>query len=146
MYDDDGQGGRLEGGKGVINTFPRRFSQGYSHGDITMARVFVEFAPGELELLGGDYGAIYLQGLQKASRDAIDAVVTSARLSGRQPRIGLSCEYDDASQVVVENWHAGREGTPEAGVGGADAAQPEPAGAEGVASEAAEGGQTEGRP
>ena len=111
-----------------------------------MGSTVVEFGPGELVLLGGDYGDAILTGATAEARRAFEQIVASTRLSGRQPRIRAVFELDDTAPPVSENWHAGREGTPEAGVGGADAAQPEPAGAEGVASEAAEGGQTEGRP
>lgn len=82
-----------------------------------MGTTLFEFGVGELRIVGGDYGRITLEGTTKPARDAIDALVGGVRGSGCSPGVELFCELDDFTPAVIEDRHAGREGTPERGVG-----------------------------
>lgn len=108
-----------------------------------MDRTVVDFLPGELVCSGGDYGTISLTGVTAEARTTLDKIVTGTRLSGRQPRIVLSFEYDDAASPYIEDRHAGYAGTPERGVG-SGASEHDTGGEEGVAEDTAQQGQVDG--
>lgn len=110
-----------------------------------MARTVVEFGPGELLVVGGDYGEMVLSSPFKNVCDTLDAVVTSTRLSGGRPRISVVVEYDDAAAPFIEDRHAGREGTPESGVP-SDAERVDTSGAESLVTPEPAGGQADRRP
>lgn len=91
----------------------------------------IECAEHELRLVGGSYGQAIIAGVGTAAEVAINAVVDRTRIRGRQPRIYVQFEFDDDPAPQLEVRHAGREGTPEAGVG--TALQPFAGGDESVA-------------
>jgi hypothetical protein len=105
-----------------------------SHENIAAAVDGVEFFTGELLVVGGDYGQITLEGATEEARRAVESLVACTRRGDSVAVSNARFAVDYRQTLVVENRHAGREGTPERGVGGADAAGSEPAGAEGVAS------------
>jgi hypothetical protein len=92
-----------------------------------MGRELVEFGAGELRVVGGDYGQLVVEGTTEEARRAIHAIATSVgRGSVRVVVSSLVIEHDDQADLF-EDRHAGREGTPESGVG------PEPTNDEGGA-------------
>jgi hypothetical protein len=76
----------------------------------------IGFDSHELEWVGGDYGEIALKGTTEAARRALDTISGRVRGCGCIPRIRLVVDIDDTPSPVVEDRHAGREGTPESGV------------------------------
>lgn len=86
-----------------------------------MGRDVVEFGPDELRLVGGDYGQVVLEGTTPEARRACDALVAATRRrDGGVELVSLVAESDDTPDLI-EDRHAGREGTPERGVGPDDA-------------------------
>lgn len=77
----------------------------------------VEFGPGELRIVGGDYGQLVFEGVTQEACRALDTIVAGTRSGDRQPRCNLVVDIDDIAPPELEVRHAGREGTPEAGVG-----------------------------
>jgi len=80
-----------------------------------MGSVRFELLPGELVVVGGDYGQIVLEGATPAARKQLDSLVEATRFGSGGPVCSLICECDDRSPAVVENRHAGLEGTHERG-------------------------------
>lgn len=108
-----------------------------------------EFGPDELCLSGGDYGSVSLDGLTATARRTLDTITEATRLSGGRSRVSLVVDLDDVAPPVIEARHAGREGTPESGVGQLDlvaAAKLDARGDEGVDSEGAAVGEAADSP
>lgn len=85
-----------------------------------MGRDTVEFGSGELRVVGGDYGALHLEGTSDQARRTVEQIVAAVRRGGgRDVVVYLQLELDD-SPDLFEDRHAGREGTPERGVGVGD--------------------------
>ena len=80
----------------------------------------VEFGPGELVLGGGDYGAVTLDGATPQARVALDTIIGRSRLGSHITVDSVLFIVRDSETIVVEDRHAGTEGTPERGVGAAD--------------------------
>jgi len=82
-----------------------------------MDRLTVEFLPHELRIVGGDYGQFVLEGTTAAARHSIDQIVAATRRGDGRVEFGpFEFEYDNTPDLF-EDRHAGREGTPQAGVG-----------------------------
>lgn len=105
-----------------------------------MGTTRVEFLSGELVCAGGDYGSLVLAGTTPEAVRTLDTILAGVRYSGRQPRFVFVVDYEDSPTPFIEDRHAGREGTPERGVG-ADAGGTEPGGEEGLATPEPVGGQ-----
>lgn len=78
---------------------------------------YIEFVCDELRVVGGDYGSLHVEGTTSAARGALDALVACLR-SGDHITVRCALFIVDHSETAfVETRHAGREGTPEGGVG-----------------------------
>lgn len=91
-----------------------------------------EFATGELRIVGGDYGQIVIEGATYEARLTFDAIIDRIRSGSDVASVSLVIALRDRSPIVVEDRHAGRERTPEAGVASIENAERESGGAKSV--------------
>lgn len=77
----------------------------------------IEFGQRELRVIGGDYGQLTLEGTTQEAQRALDEIVAANRRSGgRNVVCYFIAEFDDTPDLF-EDRDAGREGTPDRGVG-----------------------------
>lgn len=106
--------------RGVIHRLMDRYSQPsqqLSGGVRGMGTTVVELDHSELECVGGDYGEIHLRGTSAEARDAIEQIVGGTRRGSHSARYCIVVTLDDREAPVIQGRNAGREGTPESGVG-----------------------------
>lgn len=94
-----------------VKLFPQGYAQGYQHEVDRMGTATAEFLPGELVVVGGDYGEILLAGTSPAARQSIEQVIGATRCRPDGTKCQLVVTYDDSASTFFEDRNAGREGS-----------------------------------